>query len=326
MRKLFFVCILISSMLVSSFVPILAQASNQSWRQWVYELKLDAVDQGIRPAFFDRMFAGISPNKRVTHFSRTQPERRLTFREYRNTRASKYRILIGKRKFKKHRTILEKIGKEYGVSPCYIASIWGMETSYGNFMGSFPVIRSLATLAYSSKRKAYFRSELLHALNILQQGHVSVKDYKGEWAGASGHPQFMPSSWIKYAQDYNGDGKKDIWKTLPDVFASIANYLKQKGWIAGEPVRIQVSAPYSINRNLMGLKNELPVSEWSQMGVRAENGSRLPSRNLQASLVEPYGGPYFLVFNNFKVVMRYNNSIYYAGSIAYMADQICKVR
>ena len=225
MKKLSFVCILISTLL---FIPLLTVAAPaQSWNQWVYELKLDAADQGIKPAFFDRIFEGVKPNQRVNHFARTQPERRLTFLEYRNTRAKKYRVQLGKRKFKKHRAILEKIGREYGVSSCYIAAIWGMETSYGNFMGSFPVIRSLATLAYNSKRKVYFRSELLHALQILQDGHVPINNFKGEWAGASGHPQFMPSSWVKYAQDYNGDGKKEMWNTLPDVYASIDKYIKQ---------------------------------------------------------------------------------------------------
>ncbi len=324
MRKFRIVCILISALLLTPFLTIAAPA--QSWNQWLYELKLDAADQGIQPAFFDRMFQGIRPNSRVTHFSNTQPERRLTFLEYRTSRASKYRIQIGKQRFKKHRAILEKIGQEYGVTPCYIAAIWGMETSYGNFMGSFPVIRSLATLAYNSKRKPYFRSELLHALRILQDGHVDIKNFKGEWAGASGHPQFMPSSWVKYAQDYNGDGRKDIWKTLPDVFASIANYLKQKGWQAGEPIRMQVVVPYQVDRSLMGLKEKMTMREWSQKGVRDENGGRLPQNGLDASLIEPYGGPYFLAFNNFKVIMRYNNSIYYAATIAYMADEICKVR
>lgn len=300
--------------------------ANSNWHQWVSQLRDQAIAEGIEPQLFDRAFENIKPSRRVKHFARTQPEHRLTFSKYRKTRASKYRILLGKRKYKKYQDLLNEVGTEYGVDPCFIVSLWGMETSYGSFMGKFPVIKSLATLAYDSKRKSFFRKQLLLALHIVNDGHVSLYDYKGEWAGASGQPQFLPSSFSKYAIDYDRDGRKDIWRTKADVFASIANYLKNKGWKTGEPWALEVRLPRSFDMKLEGKKIRKPVSEWQAMGVRLPSGDALPRQDLEASIVKPYGGPAFLAFTNFRVIMRYNNSTYYAGSIGYMADKICRRR
>jgi membrane-bound lytic murein transglycosylase B len=203
-------------------------------------------------------------------------------------------------------------------------SFWGMETSYGNFMGSFPVVKSLATLAYDSNRQDFFRKQLFYSLHILNEGHVSLADYKGEWAGASGQPQFLPSSFIKYAVDYDGDGKKDIWNSKPDVFASIANYMKSHGWRDGEPWAIHVKLPADFDNDLEGKSTVKPVSEWNAMGVKTTDGKTLPYQNLTASVIKPYGGPVFLAFPNYKMILRYNNSIYYAGAIGYLADNICQ--
>lgn len=199
-----------------------------------------------------------------------------------------------------------------------------METSYGTYMGNFPVVKALATLAYDSNRKDFFRKELFIALHILNDGHVSLADFKGEWAGASGQPQFLPSSWVKYAVDYDGDGRKDIWRSKPDVFASIANYMKQNGWQTGEPWAIQVKLPHKFDMAMEGKNIVKPVSEWNAMGVRTEGGELLPFQNLQASIVQPLGGPTFLTFPNYKMILHYNNSIYYAGAIGYLADKICQ--
>lgn len=297
---------------------------KKTWSQFIQELRVEAINQGIRPEVFDKAFQGIKkPHRRVLHFDRTQPEKRLVFLKYRNTRADKFRIVLGRREYKKHYALLNQIGKEYGVSPCFITSIWGLETSYGRFMGSFPVIKSLATLAYDTRRSEFFRKQLFFALHILNEGHVDLKNFKGEWAGASGHPQFLPSSWHHFAVDYNGDGRKDIWRTLSDVFASIANYLKKNGWQTEQPWAIQVTVPPSLNASLQDLDVTKTVYEWQQMGVRPVKG-HFPNGNLQASIIEPYGGPTFMVFNNFKVLMRWNRSIYYAGTVGYMAEQICQ--
>lgn len=299
-------------------------ANTQNWNNWVAEVRREAISQGISPKVFDEAFANIpQPSRKVKSLSRHQPEHRLTYMKYRKTRVSNYRIIIGKRRYKEYHEIVDKIAKEYGVDPCFIMSFWGMETSYGGYMGNFPVIRSLATLAYDSKRKDFFRKQLFYALHIVNDGHVSLKQFKGEWAGASGHPQFLPSSWRRYAVDYDGDGRKDIWNTKPDVFASIANYMKQNGWQTGEPWAYKVKLPKNFDMKLEGKKIIKPVSEWNAMGVRLTNGKELPDQNLKASIIKPYGGPVFLAFPNYKMILRYNNSIYYAGAVGYLADKIC---
>jgi len=161
----------------------------------------------------------------------------------------------------------------------------------------------------------------LLALQILNEGHITPDKFKGEWAGASGQPQFLPSSWFKYAVDYDGDGHKDIWTSKPDALASIANYLKMNGWEEGQPWGVQVSAPADIPSRLIGVKTQRPVSFWLQHGVHVTEGE-LPRTDMMASLLEPDGGPDYLVFNNFRVILKYNNSVYYAASIAYLADEI----
>jgi membrane-bound lytic murein transglycosylase B len=307
------------------FLPSSLFAALPPWPQYVKQLRQEALRQGIRPAVFDAAFRGLhAPKKRVLHLDRTQPEQRLTFLKYRNTRADAFRIKLGRRELKRYNRLLQQIGDEYGVSPCFITALWGLETSYGRFMGSFPVIHSLATLSYKNRRAAFFRKQLFYALHIVNDGHVALKDYKGEWAGASGQPQFLPSSFNHYAVDYNGDGKKDIWKNMGDIFASIANYLKQNGWQSNGPWSVPVVLSSHLPKSIMSLKVKKTVNQWRAMGVHAAYGYRLPSGNLQASVVRPYGGPNMMVFNNFNVIMRWNRSIYYAGTVGYTAEKICR--
>ena len=300
-------------------------AGQQNWNQWMAEVRQEAIGQGISPQLLDEAFAGMhEPSRQVKGLSHSQPEHRLTYAKYLHSRVDNYRVAIGRKEFERNRAVLEKIGKEFGVDPCFIVSFWGLESSYGSYMGNFPVIKSLATLAYDSKRPAFFRKELFLALHILNDGHVSLAQFKGEWAGASGQCQFLPSSWVKYAVDYDGDGRKDIWGSKPDVFASIANYMKHNGWQTDEPWAIQVKLPAHFDMKLEGKTIVKPVSEWNAMGVRTESGQPLPYENLQASIVKPFGGPVFLAYPNYKMILRYNNSIYYAGAIGYLADKICK--
>jgi len=299
--------------------------ATESWNFFIAGVRQEALQQGIPASLLDEAFSGIhEPSRQVKSFSHSQPEHRLTFMKYRTSRADNYRIVMGRKEYKKNKQLLEDVAQHYGVNPCFIVSFWGLETSYGTYMGSFPVIKALATLAYDSKRKEFFRKELLLALRILHEGHVDLADFKGEWAGASGQPQFLPSSWVKYAVDYDGDGRKDIWRSKPDVFASIANYMKQNGWQTGEPWAIQVKLPPKFDMAMEGKNIIKPVGEWSSLGVRTESDQPLPYQNLQASIVQPLGGPTFLAFPNYKMILRYNNSIYYAGAIGYMADKICQ--
>jgi membrane-bound lytic murein transglycosylase B len=297
---------------------------QETWAHWVAQVRVEALAEGIKPDTFDRAFADVhEPSKQVKGLSRTQPEHRLTYDSYLHSRVDNYRITIGRREYKKNQAILDAIAKQYHVDPCFIVSFWGMETSYGSYMGNFPVIKSLATLAYDSKRRDFFRKELFLALHILNDGHVALADFKGEWAGASGQSQFLPSSWVKYAVDYDGDGHKDIWKSKPDVFASIANYMTINGWHQSQPWAIYVALPKGFPTDELGKSIVKPVSAWEAMGVRTERGESLPYPMLEASLVQPNGGPVFLAYPNYKMILRYNNSIYYAGAIGYLADKIC---
>lgn len=305
-------------------LPQISAAASQSWGNWVSEVRREALEQGISANLFDEAFAGINePSRAVKGLAHSQPEHRLTFSKYLNSRVDNYRITIGRKLYQKNKQLADEIASNYGVDPCFMMAFWGLETSYGSYMGNFPVVKSLATLAYDSNRPEFFRRELFLALHILNDGHVSLDKFKGEWAGASGQPQFLPSSWVKYAVDYDGDGRKDIWESKPDVFASIANYMQKNGWKSGEPWAVRVKLPRNFDMKLEGKSIIKSSAEWNALGVRTEQGETLPYPNLEASIVQPNGGPVFLAFPNYKMILRYNNSIYYAGAVGYLADKIC---
>ena len=302
-----------------------AFAQKQPWSVWLKGLRQEALAQGIRPAVFDKALKGVRPKKQVIKNDRNQPEHRLTFLEYRNSRAKAYRIQLGQREYKKHRQLLTTIGQSYGVDPCILTALWGLETSYGRFMGHSSTIAALATLAYDPRRGKFFRRELLFALKIVNEGHVNLKTLKGEWAGGTGQPQFLPSSWYHYAVDYNKDGKKDIWTTYSDVFASIANYLVENGWQRNQPWGQFVTLQHPVSSKLLGLKAPLrPLSYWLQQPIDYSASLAKMPRNRPAWLVTPYGGPAIVAFKNFKVIMRWNRSTYYAGTVGYLADKICR--
>jgi membrane-bound lytic murein transglycosylase B len=301
----------------------LSAFAAQDWQSWVKDLRQDAIAKGIDGNFFDQIFADLTPSQKIVSFDRTQPEKRITYYQYRNSRGDHSRINDGRREFRKNKTLLLQIGNEYGVDPCIITALWGLETSYGNFTGNFDVIRSLSTLAYDGRRSAFFRNELLLALKMLNDGQVTREKFKGEWAGASGQTQFLPSSWFKYAVDYDSDGIKDIWGTYGDIFASIANYLSINGWQANQPVLIEVTSPANFNSSLIGLNKTRTVADWQDMGIILHQPA---NKNLSASIIHPEGGPYLMVFNNFKVIMKWNYSTYYAGTVDYLAKNICSAK
>ncbi|MFY7698399.1 MAG: lytic murein transglycosylase [Legionella sp.] len=301
------------------------QANQKNWTHWVQSARQEALAQGISPTIFDKAFADIhEPSPKIKNLARSQPEHRLSYSKYLHSRVDNYRVIIGQRQYKKNQAIADEIAHKFGVDPCFIMSFWGMETSYGTYMGNFPVIKALATLAYDSQRKDFFRKQLFLALHILNDGHVTLERFKGEWAGASGQPQFLPSSWMEYAIDYDNDGRKDIWDSKPDVFASIANYMKKNGWQTGEPWAIYVKLPKHFDSKQQGKSIVKSVREWNALGVRTTTGNELPHPELQASIIQPEGGPTFLAYPNYKMILRYNNSIYYAGAVGYLADKICR--
>lgn len=300
--------------------------ATDSWPTFLQQIKQEALAKGISQNVIDAAFQNVhEPNRTVKNLLKSQPEKRLSYSKYRSSRVDNYRIIIGRKKYEENKSWLQQLGTQYGVDPCFMVSFWGLETSYGSYMGNFPVIQALSTLAYDSNRKDFFRNELFLALKILNEGHVPLNKFKGEWAGASGQPQFLPSSWVRYAVDFDGDGHKDIWGSKKDALASIANYMKQNGWQQNQPWAVFVKLPKGFNEEALAKKEIIKtVKDWDDMGVRTSKGEHLPYQNMSASIVHPYGGPVFLAFPNYRMILKYNNSIYYAGAIGFLADKICK--
>jgi len=205
-------------------------AQDRGFATWLQELRTEAMAFGIRAQTLDVALTGLQPLPRVIELDRKQPEETLTYAQYLERVLPAARVQKGRRLLYQHRALLQEIGGKYGVSPGVIVALWGMETDFGHITGNFPVLAALATLAYDGRRSALFRGELLSALKIVDAGHVRPEAMIGSWAGAMGQNQFLPSSFLQYAVDYNGDGRRDIWTTLADVFASTAHYLARSGW------------------------------------------------------------------------------------------------
>jgi membrane-bound lytic murein transglycosylase B len=234
------------------------------------------------------------------------------------------KIAKGRHKYEEHSDLLREIGERYGVQPRFIVALWGIETDFGRVTGAFQVLPALATLAYDSRRSAYFRSELFHALTIIDEGHTTPERMIGSWAGAMGQPQFMPSTFVRFAVDYDGDGRRDIWTTPADVFASAANYLSRSGWRNDHTWGREVRLPEVLEPTLFGLEVVKKLDEWNGLGLRRVNGRPLPKRDLVASLIRPVEGegPAYLVYDNFRMLMKWNRSIFFALTVGQLADRI----
>ncbi len=302
-----------------------AQSEAQpSFDLWAKEFKQEAANKGISKDLLDQAFAGIVPNEKVIRLDRKQPESTMTFSKYKKLVISDQRIREGKDLYQKHKALLDEISTKYGVQPRFIVALWGIETSYGKITGGYNIIEALATLAHDGRRSAFFRKELMNALKIIDAGHISLEDMKGSWAGAMGQSQFMPSSFLAFAQDYDGDGRKDIWGTLPDVFASIANYLSKSGWNDDLTWGRQVKVTQKNAQTSGSTKTERSLAEWQRLGVRKADGSVLPSANVKAKLKYPgktHEGAY-LTYHNFDVILRWNRSDYFATSVGILSDAI----
>jgi len=301
-----------------------ARAATQPFSVWLDGVRQEALAQGISPETLDAALDGLDPIARVIELDRRQIEGRITYKEYRDRLLSEERIERGRALLKEHRELLEQVAADYGVQPRFIVALWGIETSYGSWTGSTPVIGALATLAYDGRRAALFRGELLNALRILDEGHVKVENMTGSWAGAMGQSQFMPSSYVRNAVDYDGDGRRDIWGSLPDVFASIANYLANAGWNDRRTWGREVGLPTDLGAGLDGLEVRRPLPAWHELGVRRADGTPLPVVALEASLLrtDDGQGPAYLVYDNFRVLMAWNRSTYFGLTVGQLADLI----
>lgn len=292
--------------------------------EWVQEFKAEAIGQGIASSLVDQAFEGVAPNPRVLELDRKQPESRMTFVEYRQRIVSEQRIQRGRELMSQHRDLLREIGEQYGVQPRFIVALWGIETFYGKNSGSYRIVDALATLAFDGRRSQYFRAELLNAFRILQDGHTSLENMKSSWAGAMGQCQFMPSSFLQLAVDHDGDGRKDIWNTPADVFASAANYLASSGWRGTQIWGRLARLPVEFDPKQASLTISRPLQDWQNIGIRKSNGRDLPLSPMKASVVLPdgTGGPAYLVYDNYRVIMKWNRSTYFATSVGLLADAL----
>lgn len=312
------VCILALAVMLGCVTANAQQKpADDSFAAFLKQLWPDAKAQGITRATFDLAFAGVTPDPRVITATTRQPEYAKPAGAYVNSIASADRATIGRRKEKEWSKTFDAIENKFGVERWMIVSIWGMETSYGADKDHWDVIRSLATLAHARYRDPYFRNELLVALKILQEAHISRKDMLGSWAGAMGQTQFMPTNFMDYAIDFTGDTRRDIWTNVPDVLASTANYFRKEGWTPGMPWGFEVTVPKDFDYRL----SRGTFAEWAKRGVTRADGGAFPASG-DAILFFPTGapGPSFLVTENFNVIKRYNNSDVYALAVGHLAD------
>lgn len=306
--------------------------AEQSFVDYLQQIRERAIKEGISPATIDAAFDGLEPDERVIGFDRRQPEFVQTFDEYLTARVSEFRQREGRRLFDVHLPLLQQVAEQYDVDPEYVVAFWGLETSFGRYQGKYSIIRSLATLGHDPRRSAFFSGELVKALRILDEGHVEPDKFVGAWAGAMGQSQFMPSSFLSYAEDFDGDGRADIWSNPGDVFASIANYLNRAGWQRGAGWGGRVSLgeidfaamkPDNWDGRCRALRHHtraISLGEWRGLGVT-------PERELidqQYALIEPEAGADhgYLAGGNFRAILSYNCANKYAVSVGLLAEII----
>jgi membrane-bound lytic murein transglycosylase B len=316
--------------------PAQAESTRPSFSEWLAAVRTEALARGIRQEIVDEALSDIpEPLPVVIERDRAQAEVILPLEAYISRRVTAKVVKVGREVFARHRTLLEEVGNAYGVSPRIIASIWGLESNFGRFSGRRPTVTVLATLAWDPRRSAFFRGELFHALEILNRGDIELARMRGSWAGAMGQVQFMPSSYLKYAEDYDGDGRRDIWSSPADVFASIANYLSGHGWDEGDGWGREVKVSKDSARRIASdikrrtgtcqatrdMTAMLPLMRWKELGVRLPNGAALPANGPDAALVSG-ATRHFLVSGNYDAVLGYNCAHSYALSVGLLADAI----
>ncbi|MDU0354608.1 lytic murein transglycosylase [Paraglaciecola aquimarina] len=295
---------------------------------YVHTLKSEAIEKGYPASFVEQVFANVKLREKVVKADKNQPETKITLDNYLATRVPDWKVQKAVQLMNDNEVILEQVEAKYGVQKRFIVALWGNESNFGSIQGKHPVISSLVSLAYDGRRETLFKKQLFAALDILQQGHVSQQNFLGSWAGAMGQSQFMPTSFLDYAVDFDGDGKKDIWTTKADVFASIANFLKSEGWSDKLTWGRQVKIPSTITSSLIGLDRDKrkTLKEWQELNITRYSGRPLPVVDLSASLLAPDGlnGRIYLVYENFHTLMKWNRSSYFGISVSYLSDRIKK--
>lgn len=314
------------ALLLLSGVLSMPLQARPDFDAYVTTLKQDAVAAGISAATVQAAFADIRLIEVAIKHDKNQPEFKLTLDSYIPRAVPQWKVNQARALYRQHLPLLTKIGREYGVQPRFIVALWGIETNFGKLTGHFPLISSLTTLAWEGRREAFFKEQLFDALRIIEQGHVTPEAFKGSWAGAMGQVQFMPSSFLRYAVDQDGDGRKDLWGNLADVFGSAANYLHQNGWREDETWGRRVRVPDALDPSLFGLEVRKPLSAWQALGVRQQDGAALPKAGMQASLIRPddVHGRSYLAYDNYRVLRHWNRSPYFVVAVGTLADRIVK--
>lgn len=310
-----------TSLPVSDALPT---APNPGWEAWVDAFRGRALGAGISASVFDSAFsvAGFTPG--VVERDRNQTERVRTLEDYLALVAGDARVSEGRSRFSQYGALLRQIEGRFGVEAKVVAAVWGVESRYGTRRGSIPVISATSTLAYDGRRGAFFERQLLTALRIQQNGDIGPRAMTGSWAGAMGHTQFIPTTYEAYAVDFRGDGRRDIWQDDPtDGLASAANYLARSGWRRGQPWGVEVRLPDGFDYGLTGRSNGRSPDSWAALGVRDMGGQPVPNHGT-GSIIVPMGrsGPAFMIFSNYTVLSRYNNSEHYIIAVGYLSDRI----
>jgi membrane-bound lytic murein transglycosylase B len=287
-------------------------------------VRAEALRSGIASNTVDRALNGLQPNQKVLDHFNHQPEFTLSWAQYRALVVTDQRAVSGRAAVRQNTAIIQAVQERYGVADGVVVGIWGLESSFGQKTGDYPVVQALATLAWQTKRAAFFRSELIAALHILDSGDITPVRMTGSYAGAMGQPQFMPTSYLRYAVDFEGNGRRDIWGSKADTLASIANYLAKAGWRSGQGWGEQITVPPSFNTVLAGRDNHRSAAEWARMGVRRLDGGALRDMDIQAAVLLPDGvaGEAFLAYPNFAAIRRYNPSDYYAIAVGLIGDAV----
>ncbi len=302
---------------------------------WLADLTREARERGFSEALVQQTLSGLEPLHRVVESDRSQAELNPGFSRYLSTRLTPTMVKRGQDLGREHRALLGRIERDFKVQRRFLLAIWGLETRYGRVTGNVPVFQALATLAWEPRRATMFRGELFDALTMVQRGHIEPSSMTGSWAGAMGQPQFMPSSYLTYAVDFDDDGRRDIWKSTPDALASIANYMKGFDWnddeTWGREVRVPAAVGNEIERTIpkrtegcyarRNMTERRPLREWQKIGVRLANGGALPKADLAAGLVD-VGERKFLVYENYDAILGYNCAHYYALTVALLSDRL----
>jgi membrane-bound lytic murein transglycosylase B len=316
-------------------LPQVAEITRPPFSDWLAELRKEALSKGISERTVEAALGNLEPLPIVVERDRTQAERVLPLDEYLKRKLNKKFVNTARQRLREQAAVLARVSGRYGVPSAVIVAVWGLESNFGRFSGVRPTIASLATLAYDNRRAALFREELFDALRIVDRGDVPIEQMKGSWAGAMGQPQFMPSSYLRFARDFDEDGRTDIWGSLPDVFASIANFLKEHGWRAGGAWGRRAKVPAVAAAKLESearfrtegceavrqMTEPLPLSRWRALGLRLEGRGKAPAATTPASLVRA-GSQSFLVFDNYQSLLQYNCAQAYALSVALLSDQL----